>query len=364
MFLKISGYIIFSGTILSLLLSFKFSILHYKKNSSILPAIIYFLLSGIIFEFVLLNGILIDYYRFPYYFRNTFLCITGTFKFCIGPLYYIYIKSITNYKFNPSIYQKIHFIPAIINLFATIFIIYFPPILPSSIISFMHWLWKFLIILSIIHITIYFLFVILYLITQKSYSVSKYEYTPSLLFQVFTVLLICSSFIVFAIINSKPLNYFSHTMIVIFIIVIYILTELFPEMFTNYIKVVKDLNYRKSKPYRLYTKFLKEKLKKLMETEKLFCDEDLTLSRLAAHLSISSHELSKFLNTEYKNNFSSFINKYRVEEAKNLLLEDMNRSILLIAHNSGFNTKSAFNNAFKKFTGITPSKYREINNIQ
>ena len=59
-------------------------------------------------------------------------------------------------------------------------------------------------------------------------------------------------------------------------------------------------------------------------------------------------------------NFYDFINKYRVEEAKKLLIEDIhNYKILAIAYEVGFNSKATFNRVFKKFTELTPSEFKE-----
>jgi AraC-like DNA-binding protein len=79
-------------------------------------------------------------------------------------------------------------------------------------------------------------------------------------------------------------------------------------------------------------------------------------------MNITSHQLSYVINTGFNENFFRFINQYRVEKAKELLLlEEMNRlSILGIAFESGFNSKTSFNTTFKKFTGQTPSAFKEM----
>jgi AraC-like DNA-binding protein len=75
---------------------------------------------------------------------------------------------------------------------------------------------------------------------------------------------------------------------------------------------------------------------------------------------MTPHALSQVINEQFSSNFNDFINSYRVEDAKKMLMdpEGRNFTIASIAYDSGFNTLSAFNVAFKKFTGVTPSQFR------
>ena len=107
-------------------------------------------------------------------------------------------------------------------------------------------------------------------------------------------------------------------------------------------------------------KYLK-KLLYVIEVEKVYRDEDLSLQSLAEKLSIPPRELSQVINEGLDMNYSNFINSYRIEEAKNLLFSpgENHYSILDIAYEVGFNSKAVFNRAFKKFTGMTPSQFRK-----
>lgn len=102
-------------------------------------------------------------------------------------------------------------------------------------------------------------------------------------------------------------------------------------------------------------------LLELMNGKKPFLQPSLTLNELAEQLNISTHNLSETLNTQLNQSFYDFVNSYRVDEVKRLMQEDVNAaySILSIALDAGFNSKSSFNNVFKKQTGMTPSEYRE-----
>lgn len=96
-----------------------------------------------------------------------------------------------------------------------------------------------------------------------------------------------------------------------------------------------------------------------METEKLFCDDDISLKRLSEILNIRADQLSELINHRFQKSFSSFINDYRIEESKLLLLSDKRRSILSIAFYCGFNSKSSFNQEFRKRFIMSPRQYRQ-----
>lgn len=98
-----------------------------------------------------------------------------------------------------------------------------------------------------------------------------------------------------------------------------------------------------------------------MKTNRPYLDSDLTLPKLADELKVSTHHLSQVINEVHGKNFFNFINVYRVEEVKRKIQDPkyQDYSLLGIAYESGFNSKSAFNRVFKNITGTTPSTYRD-----
>jgi AraC-like DNA-binding protein len=98
-----------------------------------------------------------------------------------------------------------------------------------------------------------------------------------------------------------------------------------------------------------------------MNSEKPYINPDLTLNQLSEKLGIPRHHITQVINEKFNKNFFMFINEYRINEVKKRMLsEESNEySILRIAFESGFNSKSAFNNTFKRTTGITPSEFRK-----
>lgn len=107
-----------------------------------------------------------------------------------------------------------------------------------------------------------------------------------------------------------------------------------------------------------------KRLLNLMETEKLYLDSELTISKLAERLSIPAPHLSQTINERLNQNFVDFINSYRVEEAKRRLVDPALKhySVLAIAEEVGFNSKSSFNSVFKKHVQMTPSEFRKASN--
>ncbi len=105
---------------------------------------------------------------------------------------------------------------------------------------------------------------------------------------------------------------------------------------------------------------LKTQVRELIETRKPYLANDLNLIKLAAQLNMSSHLLSYVINNGFNENFYQLINYYRIEEAKKLMFDPKmdHLSLLGIAFEVGFSSKTAFNTTFKKMTGLTPSEYK------
>lgn len=99
------------------------------------------------------------------------------------------------------------------------------------------------------------------------------------------------------------------------------------------------------------------KLNSSMSQECLYRDENLSLAKLAEHIGASPNYVSQTLNEYMETSFFDFLNFWRIKEAK-VLLRTGNETILAIAYEVGFNSRSAFYSAFKKHAGMTPSDYR------
>ena len=106
---------------------------------------------------------------------------------------------------------------------------------------------------------------------------------------------------------------------------------------------------------------LYEILLEYMRNKKPFLESNLTEKEMANKLQTNTHYISEVINQRFGYNFTRFVNEYRVNEACKLLSDPNNNHFTIesIAQQSGFNSKSAFNNAFKSITGVTPSYYKK-----
>jgi AraC-like DNA-binding protein len=103
-----------------------------------------------------------------------------------------------------------------------------------------------------------------------------------------------------------------------------------------------------------------EKIQSGVFYQKLYLNQSLTIEEFSNEIDAPYREVSSLINKHFNTNFFEFINFHRIEEAKRMLGDPAysQLSILEILHESGFNSKSAFQRFFKRLTGISPREYR------
>jgi len=108
-------------------------------------------------------------------------------------------------------------------------------------------------------------------------------------------------------------------------------------------------------------KDLSEKLRLLLEDEKVYLNEELSLTELSDRMAISNKKLSELLNQHLNTNFYNLINDYRINEVKKRLDagDALKYTVVSIAYDSGFQSKASFYRIFKQKEGISPSDYRK-----
>ncbi len=314
--------------------------------------------------------------------------------FLIGPLHFLYAKSIINFSTKMEKIDWLHFIPfAIVELY---FLSYFFRAKQQALIvfenqqiydaSFLLVLHNWLIILqSLVYLILTIILINKYSKDIKNVfsSIEKIKLNwlktiTSLVLFVLCFFIIENLLMVFGIQLSYHFNLTSF----LYAILIYVLgyigfskSEIFAEpefaesmsRLSNYDQTFHEPKptsvpkYEKSGLSQQKAKQYLDSLFKLMKEEEPFRDCELTLHQLAETLSISPHNLSQVLNAQLNQNFFDFINHYRIEQVKKDLIdsEKQHLKILSIAFDAGFNSKTSFNTIFKKHTNMTPSQHRK-----
>jgi AraC-like DNA-binding protein len=130
-----------------------------------------------------------------------------------------------------------------------------------------------------------------------------------------------------------------------------------PEIFSG---IEEKPKYISSKLTSADAEMYLTKLRYFMENNKPYLNPALTLKELSSELSVPPRHISQIINEHMQSNFYDFISKYRSEEAKSILSDpSSNKTVLEILYAVGFNSKSSFNTAFKKITGVTPSRFKK-----
>lgn len=125
-------------------------------------------------------------------------------------------------------------------------------------------------------------------------------------------------------------------------------------------KEITSGKYYKSALSDEQLKRIAEQLETYTKNSKPWLNEDLSLEVLSKKAGIPKHHLTQVLNSYYHKNFYQYINKFRVEKAKEIIMEtNSKKSFIDIAHECGFNSKSSFNRYFKSFTQQTPSEFKK-----
>jgi AraC-like DNA-binding protein len=166
-------------------------------------------------------------------------------------------------------------------------------------------------------------------------------------------------------IHQFEIKYFNNIISVVFALAIFLLgyKGLFQQTILPVNEVLQDIEAKQFEKKAEEVGFDKERLSNLlnyMVIEKPFREPELTLTSLATKINISRNQLSELINSGTEGNFYDFVNTYRVEEVKQLMIDSKYKdyTLLAIAFEAGFPSKSTFNSIFKKNTGLTPSEYR------
>lgn len=131
----------------------------------------------------------------------------------------------------------------------------------------------------------------------------------------------------------------------------------FPDLATNASEAVRSA-YANSSLKSLDVDALLVRLDTLMRRERIYVDENLSLSSLADMLGIGAHQLSELINTRLGVGFSRFVREHRVRAAQQMLIDEPRASVLSIGLSVGFTSQSNFYAAFREITGEVPGRFR------
>jgi AraC-like DNA-binding protein len=348
-------------------------ILISKKNKSeadkILALWLFFTGFHLILFYLHFNN---EYVKFPF-----LLGIEIPMPLVQGPFLYLYTSALTNRNRNKK-YNLLHFMP---------FIIAFIPLLPFFGLPFdqkaaiyknegqgYEQLLSVLLIAIIISGILYALLSLEKIYQHRKNITEQFSFTEKINLTWLSYLILGSSIIWVVVIFCNDQYIFATVVLYLFFIGYFGIKQV--GIFTNklsenndseilVLETISDNNqldkvkYKKSGLNDTELQAIHKNLILIMQEEKLYKNSELTLADLSQKLNVHPNVLSQVINSAEQKNFYDYINHQRVDEFKKIILitENQKFTLLSLAYECGFNSKTAFNRNFKKVTGFSPSEY-------
>lgn len=310
-------------------------------------------------------------------FNPGLLRIPGSLTLTYGPLIYLYIQASIRKDFSFTRRVAAHFIPPLVGLLlitvASILMDLPPPEfdqpgsppLPAIIAA----------SIMLVYVLTYIFLTGRSIVRHQAFVRENSSFTDQLhsqwLLLLFPILLIPFLFVIFTFLFAEPFKGQPYPVIgaSLMLIVLHIVMIFFPSVFQGFPDSLQaekedDLipeKYQSSSLEETQKARIHQQVLRHMDEQKPFLKDDLTLAQLAGHLDLNSKYLSQVINERAGRHFMDFINTYRVEYAKTLLTkkEYSHYTIVAVAQESGFRSRSAFYTAFRKVTGQTPSEFKK-----
>ncbi|WP_299212495.1 helix-turn-helix domain-containing protein [uncultured Aquimarina sp.] len=331
---------IISGIGLGISLFFGIYLLRIKKIQNTILGVLLIMLTLRITKSVFYN-----YVELPVFIKNLGLAA----NLAVGPLLYLYGYSLF---IKSKIQLKLvifHFIPSAAYI---IFCDYFPNEINSN-------FWKLSYSFILMH-SFSYVIASLFISEKRQITVNKKVRE----WYILLVLALCLMWIVYALIFIKVIPVYSAGVVAFSIL-------MFITLFLAYDRKGIFDNKNNKEKYLNTTITIEDgevhlsQIRKLIMEDHLYLDPNLKLVSLSSRLNLSPRDISMIINRHANKNFSNFINEYRIKKAKELLSSSHpDTKIIAIALDSGFNSLSSFNVAFKLFTKSTPSEYRLKNSTR
>lgn len=300
--------------------------------------------------------------------------IDDGFFLIYGPILYLYTQGVIFRDFKLSSRNLLHLIP---YLLLTILILSAGNLVPnpSEEIIMNHIPWQFYLVSALLYVHFFIYLGLSYKSLWKYRIIIKNKYSQihqinldwlSFALNTFGLLAIISliqNFIALA----ENRTVFMVTLVLLLIFIFYFVNKVIlkalrqPEIFAG-IAQNETIKYMGSNLTPSQIEKYKRHLVALLETEKPFLNPHVSLSDLSEKLLVSTKHLSQVINQSFNKSFFDLINSYRIQEVQQILKEskDNKLTVLESMYQAGFNSKSSFNSAFKKETGLTPTEFRKM----
>ena len=378
------SFAILLGALQGILLSF-FFLRHYKRNQ---PNQVFLGLLMLSMSLIMID-VWLGYTNYMFY---TLWLVDSTepLNFVMAPLTYLFVRTGLSYPFRRK--DWLHFLPAAIYLIYMCLLIYpqslafeynsnvgaFHPEmarLPSDTYGddWMFFLKEKLHIMLLLSLAGYS--IALHILLRKKFAEASLPFTsnqdPKLAWyrkSFFELIFLLLALLIVRLTFAHDLG--DHIVVSFLAIVIYLTSyRVVRDTLENNKQAVSEVReikkYEKSSLTKEIQNHTLKRFNRIMAGEKPYLDSSFSLPGLAKQLGVSTHHLSQILNEEIGGGFFDITASYRIAEAQKLLLSEDNNHLKIeeIAEKVGYNSKSAFNTAFRKITGQTPSEYRKTNLI-
>lgn len=302
-----------------------------NKNSNLIFAFLIFVLTLRISKSILLtfsDGL------------HDFLLTIGLSGFmAIGPVFYYFSKSVIQPKFCFRWQQLIHLAPAVVFTFFWVFL--------DAIRNDGH-IWH------IFYRTILLQYIIY--LSVATYMINFNSYENLIVRKQLNLIALFLMAIWFAYLLNEVSGFPYISGAILYSVLIYF--SLIIIINKGYIINTANPKYLKTGLKSDENKRIYIELKQLLEEKDIYKDNTISLAKLAKQINTTTHALSQVINENFHKTFFELIGYCRIVEAKKLLLEEKDTKVSEIAFEVGYNSLSAFNTAFKKSTGLTPTKFR------
>lgn len=330
---KILEIIVWIGALQSLLLAvYVISVKNERRIDSILPALLFFVLSLRVAK----SALWAYWEETPLWILNVGFAAHA----CIGPLFFLYVYALSQTDRKLTRWFGVHFIPASLILLG---------VQKLTLTEFWYAGWyTALLVQNMMYVTAGFV------VIWQNRKISSFPFSWLIRLQIGVALFSLSYFSNFILgltsYLTGPVLYAGS----VYVITFYALRQ--RTLFLN----PQAAKYKNLNITEAAAKTYCDQLTEMMLSNKPYLDAEFNLSRLSELSSIPTHIISYSLNTALKQNFTEFVNAFRIREAQKLLSDPQfqNNKIVSVAYDCGFNSLSSFNTAFKKITKTTPSEFR------